>query len=269
MGLCVVLFFPTLAYLLLCTTPSAADILYPYGASYDTPTSKVDDGSTLITLSTSIKLFGNVSTLMHVNNNGLLSFSSGISAYTPTHLPVTDGNPFLAPFWADVNNALAGDIFYRQSNNDTSLLSRAATDIRTYFGLQTFSATWVFVATWSNVAFFGSSSSSTTVNTFQAVLISNGSFTFVMFNYGNILWTTGRGSGGDIKGTGGKPALAGVNSGLNTGYYEIPTSLTADIINITSTTNVNVNGRWVIRVDKLHPRDVNGVIALKGNKDIK
>ncbi|KAM5132226.1 uncharacterized protein ACMZJ9_019034 [Mantella aurantiaca] len=247
------------------TTSSSSSLLYPYGnLSYDNITPKEDDGTRgPISLSTPLTLFGNVSSIIYVNNNGLLSFNTSISAYTPQKLPKVDGNPFLAPFWADVDNAIAGDIYYRQNSNDADLLNRATSDISSYFSLPTFSATWVFVATWSNVSYYGSSSSSSTVNTFQAVLITNGSLTFVMFNYADIQWTTGTASGGNLKGTGGTPALAGLNSGYNTGYYQIDSSLTSDIINISTTSNVDVTGRWVFRVDKLHPQNVSGIIGKK------
>ncbi|XP_077312606.1 sushi, nidogen and EGF-like domain-containing protein 1 [Lithobates pipiens] len=245
------------------TTSTSSSLFYPYGSlSNDTTAPKSDDGvNGPITLSTKLTLFGNASTIIYVNNNGLLSFNASIAAYTPKKLPELNGsNPFVAPFWADVNNAVAGDIYYRQSN-DTDLLSRATSDICSYFSLPTFSATWAFVATWSNVAYFGSTASSSTVNTFQAVLITNASLTFAMFNYASIHWTTGTSSGGDSKGTGGTPALAGVNSGYKVGYYQIASSLTSEIINISSTSNVNVPGRWVFKLDKLYPEDPGGIIG--------
>ncbi|XP_073457798.1 sushi, nidogen and EGF-like domain-containing protein 1 isoform X1 [Aquarana catesbeiana] len=245
------------------TTSTSSSLLYPYGSlSYDTIAPPSDDGvNGPITLSTKLTLFGNASTIIYVDNNGLLSFNTSISAFTPNKLPVLGGsNPFVAPFWADVDNAIAGDIYYRQST-DTDLLSRATSDIRSYFSLPTFSATWVFVATWSNVAYYGSTAVSSTVNTFQAVLITNASLTFAMFNYASIHWTTGTSSGGDSKGTGGTPALAGVNSGYKVGYYQIPSSLTTEIINISSTSNVNFPGRWVFKLDKLYPEDPSGIIV--------
>ena len=43
-------------------------------------------------------------------------------------------------------------------------------------------------------------------NTFQAVLISNGRHSFVIFNYDKITWTTGTASSGNETGLGGTPA---------------------------------------------------------------
>jgi len=51
----------------------------------------------------------------------------------------------------------------------------------------------------------------TQINTFQAVLITDGSLSFVMFNYGNVSWTTGVLSAGNSRtGLGGN--AAGVSS---------------------------------------------------------
>jgi len=45
-------------------------------------------------------------------------------------------------------------------------------------------------------------------NTYQAVLITDGSMSFVMFHYGVLTWTTGGTSGGNSDtGLGGKPAV--------------------------------------------------------------
>ena len=44
------------------------------------------------------------------------------------------------------------------------------------------------------------------MSTFQAVLITNGRSTYVMFNYGDMAWTTGTASGSDCNGLGGVPA---------------------------------------------------------------
>lgn len=66
----------------------------------------------------------------------------------------------VAAFWADVDNRRAGDVYFREAT-DAATLRRATADIRRYFPeLPGFSATWVFVATWYRVTFFGGSASS-------------------------------------------------------------------------------------------------------------
>lgn len=48
-------------------------------------------------------------------------------------------------------------------------------------------------------------------NTFQAVLVTNGRHSFVIFNYDKITWTTGTASGGNDAGLGGSPAQVCIN----------------------------------------------------------
>ncbi|XP_041425685.1 mucin-4-like isoform X2 [Xenopus laevis] len=235
-------------------------LLYPYGPGLDFVNLKSNDGASgSIQLSMNISLFGKSFSSLYVDKNGLLSFSARINDYTPRNLPTAIGNPFLAPFWADVNK-VQGDIYYRQST-DAALLSQTTTDIRRYFHIMNFSALWVFVATWHKVGYYGSTSGK--VNTFQAVLTTDGNHTFVLFNYGDIQWTTGTASGGSsATGLGGTAALAGLNSGNTTGCYVIPVSLSPSIINVSSTTNVGFSGRWAFQVNDLIPNVLNGTIAL-------
>ena len=48
------------------------------------------------------------------------------------------------------------------------------------------------------------------VNNFQAVLVTNGRHSFAIFNYNQIVWTTGTASGGTQDGLGGTPAQVSV-----------------------------------------------------------
>ena len=89
-------------------------------------------------------------------------------------------------------------------------------------------------------------------NTFQCVMATNGVVSFVIFLYADdgIQWTTGDASGG-TNGLGGTPAQAGFNAGDGVRSASVPGSRTADIINITMTSNVeNVLGVWVFQVDE-------------------
>lgn len=61
----------------------------------------------------------------------------------------------MAPFWADVDTTVAGQIFYRETS-DVDLLQRATDDItNTYVDHRKFKATWLLTATWYEVAFYG------------------------------------------------------------------------------------------------------------------
>ena len=89
-----------------------------------------------------------------MNTNGVISFLGTMSTYTPTPFPLESRKRLIAPFWADVDTTNGGDIWYRETTNST-LLQMVSQEISTVFPEQhKFQATWVFIATWSNVAFF-------------------------------------------------------------------------------------------------------------------
>ena len=82
-------------------------------------------------------------------------------------------------------------------------------------------------------------------------MATNGVNSFVIFLYadGEIQWTTGSASGG-IGGLGGTPAQVGFNAGDGIRFASVPGSQTAEIINITTTSNVGTPGVWIFRVDE-------------------
>ena len=89
-----------------------------------------------------------------MNTNGVISFLGTMSTYTPTPFPLGSRKRLIAPFWADVDTRNGGDVWYRETTNST-LLQMVSEEIRTVFPEQhKFQATWGFIATWSNVAFF-------------------------------------------------------------------------------------------------------------------
>ncbi|XP_013925555.1 PREDICTED: alpha-tectorin-like [Thamnophis sirtalis] len=232
----------------LATNPKTS-LLYPYGETQgDSENPVADDGnSPEISIQKPFSFYGKKYNSLFVNNNGVISFGKYISAYTPNAFPLKDGIPFVAPFWSDVNNKVSGNIFWRQSE-DPVLLSRFAVDLSRYHPEISFIPTWMFVATWYKVGYFGSASKK--VNTFQAILATDEEISFIMLNYADIQWTTGTGNGGDIHtGLGGLPAQAGFDSGDQKNYYNIPGSRTPGILNIKETTNVGEQGRWVFQVD--------------------
>ncbi|XP_055363642.1 sushi, nidogen and EGF-like domain-containing protein 1 isoform X2 [Betta splendens] len=228
---------------------------YPFGRDEgDSQTVAQDDGgSGLVEISVAFPFFGDRHTGLYVNNNGLVSFLREVSQFTPVAFPIAGDRRVVAPFWADVDNRRAGSVFYRESE-EASMLSRASGDVRTHFSdFPNFNATWVLIATWHQVTFFGGSSH-TPVNTFQAVLITDGELSFTIFQYNNITWTTGMhaSSGGNRAGLEGIAAQAGFNAGDGKRYFNIPGSRTADVVNVEETTNVGFPGRWVFRIDDAH-----------------
>ena len=82
-------------------------------------------------------------------------------------------------------------------------------------------------------------------------MITNGINAFVAFLYadGLIQWTTGDASGG-TDGFGGTQAQGGFNAGDGVRYFSIRGSQTPSIVHIDTTSNVEVPGLWMFRVDQ-------------------
>ena len=79
----------------------------------------------------------------------------------------------------------------------------------------------------------------TQTNTFQCILASSQSESFVIFQYDDIQWTSSSGA-----------ALAGINVGDGVNHVTIPGSRTSSILDIEETSNVGVPGVWIFRVDR-------------------
>ncbi|XP_073425938.1 alpha-tectorin-like [Dendrobates tinctorius] len=241
--------------LLLLALPSAfsmsyleqGSLLYPYGEAHnDEVTETEDDGGTdCIPLSHPFCFFQTNYSCLYVNNNGAISFKQPVTEYTPDAFPIPDLY-MIVPYWGDVDNERGGSIYYRQTT-DEKLMNRLFDDIHKMVDIdKEFKPDWAFIATWHKVAYHGTESSKT--NTFQAILTSDGSTSIVIFIYHDICWTTGTASGGDPKtGLGGIPAQAGFNTANK--HFSIPFSRTEHIKNIQSSSNVDIPGCWVFRVD--------------------
>ena len=90
----------------------------------------------------------------------------------------------------------------------------------------------MFVATWDRVEAF--SGIGGRVNTFQAVILSNGTLTFVRFNYGDIQW-------------GGSTTLIGVSVGNRFNFITHPASLSSSVLSLDNTTaTYRVDSKLVI-----------------------
>ncbi|CAG2206870.1 Sushi, nidogen and EGF-like domain-containing protein 1 [Mytilus edulis] len=228
-------------------------MFYPYGnPSHDNRLPPNDDGSSSeIHISSSFPFFNTSHRSLFVNTNGDLTFLSSLSSYTPSPFPYQQNSQIVAIYWGDIDTTNGGDVWYRETQ-DSVFLQKASTEIHSSFPRQSgFNASWAFVTTWSNVAFFGADTIGKRRRcTFQCVLVTDGEHSFVILNYYKVQWTTGTSNSGDAStGLGGTPAQVGFDAGDGIHYYAVPSSRTPDIINITHMSNVGIPGKYIFRVD--------------------
>jgi hypothetical protein len=138
---------------------------------------------------------------LFVNNNGNVTFGSGLSTYTPTDLTGATGIPIIAAFFADVDT--------RPSNSALTSYGNGTIDGRSAFGVD-----WFDPTSGNGVGYFGNHGDK--LNIFQMALIDRsdiaaGDFD-IEFNFDRVLWETGDFSGGS-NGFGGTSAAVGYSMG--------------------------------------------------------
>ncbi|MEO8777485.1 MAG: nidogen-like domain-containing protein [Rhodanobacter sp.] len=201
-----------------------------------------DDGATgAIALPFDANFFGTTYSNLYVSNNGYVTFNSGQGTYTPSGLGSGyNGQPIIAPFFADVDTRGAGSGL-------------------TSYGTGTYAGRSAFGATWPSVGYF--SNGTDKLNTFQLIMVDRsdtglGNFDFY-FNYDQIQWETGGASGGS-HGLGGTSAAAGYNAGQSGNpagtYAQLPGSLTNGALldggpnSLVAGTNDGVPGQFLFQV---------------------
>ena len=226
--------------------PNVATAIRPLAGCTTNTLPANDDGSTgAVALPFTINYFGTTYTQTFVNNNGNITFTGPLGAYTP--FPLTTTNiPIIAPFFADVD-------------------TRGPLSGLTQYGNTTVNTRTAFCANWVNVGYFASHDN--LLNSFQLLLIDRtdtgaGNFD-IEFNYNQIVWETGDASGG-VGGQGGSSARAGYANGTTIAgtFYEFPGSAVngglEDSNSSTGLTNNSLNSSGVLGRYTFNAR--NGVI---------
>jgi hypothetical protein len=161
------------------------------------PTGRNDDGfSGPKPLGFTLNFFGANYTQFWANNNGNISFTSGISAFTPSG-PQGASAPIISPFFADV---------------DTRALASGVMHLRTDIANE-------IIVTWDQVGYYNTNADK--LDSFQLVLrgpgytipVGEGAIGFFWKGMG---WETGDASGGS-GGFGGTPAAVGFGDGAGNG----------------------------------------------------
>ncbi|KAL1264772.1 hypothetical protein QQF64_005127 [Cirrhinus molitorella] len=206
----------------------------------------LDGSSSAIQLSSPFLFFGRTYRQIYVNNNGHLTFNQPLSQYVPNTFPSYGSQDIIAGLWTNLDNHERGVISYQQYTSG-NVLTRATQDINAHFPNLTFSASWVFVATWDKVVYFNTS----TETSFQVVLISGSDFSFILMIYGDVAITE-------------LPVQAGYDTVYSTDYFVINGSNNGSLIsNLRNSSNVNVPSRWAFRVDSGSKSSKDYIIGLQ------
>ena len=198
-----------LAAVLFSAVPAIADPIRTNGGFNANTLARNDDGSTgAANLGFTLNFFGDSHNTVFVNNNGNLTFETGLGTFTPFGLTTNTAIEIIAPFFADIDtrNLQSGVVRY---------------------GVDTVDGRAAFGANYLDVGYYSENVDRS--NSFQVVLIDRsdagaGDFD-IEFNYEQIRWETGDASGG-ASGLGGLSARAGYSNGTGAGntFFELPGS---------------------------------------------
>lgn len=194
-------------------------------------------------LNVTLPFFNERVATIYANLNGFLSFNEmiGRSSSFPRQFPASSF-AIVATFWNDIDIRANSSNVYLRPSSDPIDLNKANQEIRQHFvDMSYFTATWTFIVSWSRVAYYPQGNLE---NTFQIILTTDGIHSFAINNYQDdgINWSSVLGTDGAIY------AQAGFNDGDGVNYFLVPGSNTQDIINISSTSNVGIPGKWIFRL---------------------
>ncbi|KAI0236701.1 Sushi, nidogen and EGF-like domain-containing protein 1 [Lamellibrachia satsuma] len=158
-----------------------------------------------------------------------------VKVYTYGRVDLPRSGTYIDVFKTDIDTTKNdGRIYYRQTT-DNRILQRGTNDVRRYFSdASTFSADWVFIASYHSVTYENGNSTSP-VATFQVVLITDGVQSYAMLNYGDIQFA--------------KDPEEDDYANVRFDHYDLPDDEKASVSDIELTTNVGKLGRWMFRVD--------------------
>lgn len=195
----------------------SAAVRTPTGSNANTLPANDDSFAGPAALGFSVNFFGASGNTVFVNNNGNVTFTSGLSQFTPNGLATGVGQPIIAPYFADVDTRVGNVVTYGTGTiTDASLGWNNAAE---------------FAVEYPAVGYFFEHVNK--LNTFEVILVNRsdiaaGDFD-IEFNYNQIQWETGDASGGS-NGLGGTPATVGYSngqSGSNNVFFQLPGSLTS------------------------------------------
>uniref|UniRef100_A0A673H3F0 NIDO domain-containing protein n=1 Tax=Sinocyclocheilus rhinocerous TaxID=307959 RepID=A0A673H3F0_9TELE len=139
-----------------------------------------------------------------------------------------NNNDIIAGLWTDLDNRNGGTISYREDTS-SAVLAQVTQAANQYFPNVPFTTTSAFVATWDSVPYISGGG----MVTFQVVLVSNGDRSFILINYGDVAETS-------------QTWLAGYDTVDSVNSFTIPAASAPEL---SSSSKINVNGRWSFRVD--------------------
>ena len=200
----------------------------------NTQLSRSDDShSGLIHLKSEFTYFDLKFANLSINVNGYITLGREASIKVLSSDSNLANTAIIFPFLTDFDLRVSGTILYKEERNplilkliklDTNLLDK------------NFEPNWSFIATWNRAPSHNYYQNSSITNTFQVVLTTDGVKSFIVFNYGKLMFSN-------------EYAKAGFYSGNYMNFYLDEYSNSKNLKNIMNRSNVNKSGVFIFQVD--------------------
>jgi hypothetical protein len=122
-----------------------------------------------------------VQTDVYIGSNGILSFGTPYNTFLNQELPVP-GQVLVAPFWDDVDTRFGSGTISFEVQDSGYFLEEVSEFIRRRRSALDFTGTWMLIVYWEAVhPYIGVFNPEE--NTFQAIIITNGTYSYSLFTY--------------------------------------------------------------------------------------
>ncbi|KAI1706321.1 nidogen-like domain-containing protein [Ditylenchus destructor] len=226
---------PLLICAILCATVFCVSLagvplnnFFKFGKEHGDKETVIGTDPDRVDLEPPFRIFGKERDYVYVYcNGGIALFGGGIMPFAFDYYP----------------SYYMGNTFYRQSNEKVDL-DKARREIGSAFpAFQDIDLKWVVIGTWKQI---GNTQHPNALNTFQAILTTDGVRSFVIFNYNE--------TNKIVEGTLAKfdvliKILNSTTFGYNRYEYLLEGSNTSEMLTINHRSNVNIPGKWIFRID--------------------
>ncbi|XP_072047895.1 sushi, nidogen and EGF-like domain-containing protein 1 [Amphiura filiformis] len=237
------------------TTSDGDDLLLLYNTDSDSQIPTGDDGFVgPITLARTFPYFGTSYNQTYIGLNGVITFTEGVGGYVSTPFPLSFA--LVSPYWADIDLSVSGAAYYREMptrNANTEAEFAIVDKVLNECGrvMCQFQAEWLYVVSWVNVGYYGSSVGGSIVNSFQAILATDGTQSAGIFYFEDLNWSGGTTNDANSStGLGGIGAQVGFNQGDGVRYFYLPGSrVSNEVINLDTLSNIEYQRLFAYRID--------------------
>lgn len=193
----------------------------------DQTLARADDSCAQVNFNFNFNYYGTVYTRCCININGYISFDD-MTNYMAFISPNNYMN-YIAPFVHDLITTSTGSIYYR-TINDSQSLNAIGQEINSlkYSNKTNFMPTNAFIVTWDAVPPYSSSSPANTFASFQLIISTDGSNSFLTLNYGPLDFVASNGY-----------------------FFQYGSNKIISITNPQFSSNVGVNGKWIYNLSNL------------------